>query len=341
MNRGSELSLRDVSRHRPVIYGFCALWIVLHHMISKVPSGVAFAPVRWLKYNGACGVEIFVILAAFGAYHSLKKDPDVRGFYKRRLQRVVPCAFIISAICYGLAGWVDLRSYLGAITFFPYWLGYDGLWYVPFVLTLYLFYPLIHRLQQRYAKALWGLLVLALAFSAWSCYVLVPGNGHWLMPIMRFPLFLLSCIFAPYAERGERIPLWVAPAALVGYLLIAYVCPRGTSDEFLRSVSYIPLSIFMGIALTWLARLFTRCCVGRGLYRFIALCGSVSLEIYLIYNRLLYFMTLYPAYADGRIGSIKLEMVTLLLTLILSLLLNRFCRWLVDRLSAIEVPREV
>lgn len=335
MNRRSSLTMRDVSLHRSVIYGFSALWIVFHHMISKVPSGAIFEPFRWLKFNGAAGVDIFVILSALGAYHSLERNPDVRGFYRRRFLRVVPCAFIISVIAYGLAGWVDPKEFLGAITFFPYWIGFDALWYVPFILTLYLIYPLFYRLQKKCPAALWAILAVTTVLSAYCCYILTPNDGHWLPPIMRLPLFTLGCILAPWADRGGRIPRWTAPASLALYILIAYVYPRGIANSFPRSVSYIFLAVFLIIALTWLARLFTRCAPGRFLYRCLALCGGVSLEIYLIYSRLLYFMEKYPDYRSGRIGSLKLEAVTILLTLILSLLLNRFCIWLTAEFTKI------
>lgn len=337
MNRRSDLTMRDVSLHRSVLYGVMALWIVFHHMISSLPSGILHGPLYWLKFNGAAGVDVFVILSAFGAYHSLEKNPDVRGFYKRRFQRVVPCAFIISVICYGLVSWITIPEFFCAITFFPYWFGQEALWYVPFILTLYLVYPLIYRLQKKCPMALWGILAVTTAFSALSCYVLFPENGHWLPPIMRFPLFTLSCMLAPWAERGGRIPRWAAPASLAAYALIAFVYPRGVVDEFPRSVSYIFLAIFLIIALTWLARLLTRGGLRRFVYRCLAFCGGISLEIYLVYSRLLYFMEKYPLYRSGDIGSFKLEMVTLLLTLILSFLINHFCTWVIRHFSAIPV----
>lgn len=339
MNGCPELTMRDVSLHRPVIYGFTALWIVFYHTISDLPSGALHDALYWLKYNGAVGVEIFVLLSALGCYHSLERNPGVPGFYKRRFLRVAPCAFIVSVICYGLVGWIDVKEFLGAITFFPYWLGFDALWFVPLILTLYLVYPLIHRLQKRYPKAIWGLFAAAVAFSACCCHVLLPGNDHYLMPIVRLPTFLLGCAIAPWADRGGRIPRWVAPVSLALYLLISHL-PGGTSDWFPRSTSYILLSVFAVIALTWLGRLLARAAILHPLYRFLALCGGVSLEIYLIYTRLLYFMAQYPAYASGRIGRFKLEMVTLLLTLILSLLLNRFCAWLARQFGGIRIPQD-
>jgi peptidoglycan/LPS O-acetylase OafA/YrhL len=261
----------------------------------------------------------------------------VLAFYRRRFQRVVPCAFIITTISYGLATWVDIPEFFSAITFFPYWLGADTLWYVPFVLTLYLVYPLVHRLQKKCPIVLWVLWAVLLAFSALCCYILVPENSHWLLPIMRFPLFILGCILAPWADGDSPIPRWAAPATLLGYLLIVFFWPNYKSDEFARSVSYVFLSGFVIIALTWLARLFTRGGLRRFIYRCFALCVGISLEIYLIYSRLLYFMEKIPAYASGRIGHVKLESVTFVLTIILSLLLNRFCAWLTDSFSKIPV----
>ena len=318
--------MKDVSRRRGVIYGVAALWILFCHTITEIPDSALFAPLKWLRFNGSSGVEIFVLLSALGLYHSMERNPDVRGFYWRRFWRVAPAGFLVTAIGFGL---YDGRfsDWLCAVTFFPYWFGKSGLWYVPFILTLYLVYPLIYRLQKKHPRALWGLLVATVALSAFFCYGLFPdGELHYLMPVMRFPIFIIGCILGPWAERGGRIPRWTAPACLAAYLAIALVgYPAGVEQEFLRSVSYIFLAGFTIIATTRVAGWLTRGTFGRLAYAFLNFCGDVSLEIYLIYLRLLYFMQQYPPYLEGRVGSLKLECVAVLLTLILSYALRKLC----------------
>jgi peptidoglycan/LPS O-acetylase OafA/YrhL len=144
------------------------------------------------------------------------------------------------------------------------------------------------------------------------------------MPIVRTPLFLFGCAIAPWADRGERIPGWVAPVSLAAYIAIALL-PDGTTAPFFRGTSYHFLSIFLVIALTRLSQLLAQCNFLRWIYDALVFCGDVSLEIYLIYTRLLYFMAKLPVYKSGGIGHLKLECVTILLTFILAPLLRKSC----------------
>lgn len=66
MKRSAHLTWLDVSRHRPVLYGFAALWIVFFHMECKVPAAGLLLPVSVFQSIGACGVEMFVLLTGPG-----------------------------------------------------------------------------------------------------------------------------------------------------------------------------------------------------------------------------------------------------------------------------------
>ena len=75
-----KLTFGDISAHRPVLYGFSALWVIFLHMSIRIPDSPLFATLWWLKEAGVAGVEIFVLLSGVCATlgsHSVKRGAIV------------------------------------------------------------------------------------------------------------------------------------------------------------------------------------------------------------------------------------------------------------------------
>lgn len=335
----SPVTGRDISRHRSVLYGFAALMILFCHMDFPLPGGPLFAPVRWLRTNGSAGVDIFVLLTGMGLYRSMQKH-TVREFYARRFVRVIPCAFIVSFIYYGLSTG-SLTSLIGSVTFFPNWFGVPGLWFVPFILTAYIVYPALYRLQQRAPKALWVLFGASVLAAAAAYYLLGSVSLGNILAILRIPVFLLGCIIAPALNREIDVPRWIAPVSLVCYALMAschYVF--GSDDLFVLGESYIFLALFLTVVFAKIARLMARMRPLHFVYRSLAIVGGVSLEIYLIFSRLTAMMRRLPVYTSGSISLMKLEILSAFLTLLLSVGLARLCEYLTTLYRRTPVPEE-
>ncbi len=143
-----EISLGALSRHRALLYGFAAAWILLFHMHFQIPNHPALIPLQWFKASGNAGVEMFLLLSGFGLYGSMSRDGSVLSFYRRRFSRVFLPSFIVVAVYYGLIA-TSSSSYVLKLTILPYWLGMRMFWYPPFILGMYLLYPLIFHLQKR------------------------------------------------------------------------------------------------------------------------------------------------------------------------------------------------
>lgn len=334
-----SLTLADVSAHRPVLYGFAALWILLYHMRSTVPDGGILLPLAVFQKLGSCGVDIFLLLTGFGLHASLERNPSVKTFCKKRFQRVLPASLMVILFFYGISGG-GVLGYLARAAIFTYWLGVLNLWYVPFILTLYLLYPAIYRLQKRSPKSLWLLFALSLIPALLVCRF----DNRWTavcdLAVCRFPVFLLGCILAPAVKRGAAIPKWAEPVSLAasGVLLFATVKLPEQFLFFMLSMCYIFLSAFMIMVVTRIARFCTRGPVRRFAYRFMALCGGISLEIYLLFSRIRNMMMELPLYTSGKIGLLKLEILAAFLALVGSLLLSRLSRFIVDAFNSVRIP---
>ena len=75
--RRHEISLSALSRHRPLLYGFAAAWILLFHMQFQLPNHTALIPLKWFKVSGNAGVEMFLLLSGFGLYGSMSREGSV------------------------------------------------------------------------------------------------------------------------------------------------------------------------------------------------------------------------------------------------------------------------
>lgn len=338
MKKAVRLSWLDVSRHRPVLYGFAALWIVFLHMEYTVPSAGALLPLRVFQSLGACGVEIFVLLTGAGLYRSMERDPDILVFYKKRFTRVFVPAVIVGLVHFGVSAG-SLLHWLACSLYFPYWLGIDTLWYVSFILTMYLLYPFLHRIQKRQPRGLWALMLITAAGALAASTVRTEWTETCIRGVSRIPVFLLGCILAPRLERGMEFPLWLTPAALagfVGFYLLAQRFPGAL--YFWRTLGYVCLAVFLILLITWLCERCRLGAPGRFIYRCFAFCGGISLEIYLLFDRICGWLRRLPEYAAGGISLLKLEALALVLTILLGWLLSRMCRNLIKDFNPLDTP---
>ena len=106
-NHSHPVSL--ISQYRMPLMGFAAIWIVAFHSFY---FGTSFfgSLLNFAKASGFVGVDIFFFLSGMGlmmGWH--KKRYTLKGFYLRRLSRILPAYWIV--IVLGLAA----RLVLGAV----------------------------------------------------------------------------------------------------------------------------------------------------------------------------------------------------------------------------------
>lgn len=327
-----RLTVGDVSMHRRALYGFAALWIVFVHVSISFPEGAAFDVLRWLKDAGIAAVDVFVLLSGLGLYRSFRKNPDVRAFYAKRIQRVaLPTVLAVLFT----SPFYDFRfpKLMTNLLILPYWLGQSAMWFSAFILLMYLVYPLIFHIQRKKPWVLWILFTLSVGAAVIPS---VSGSAYWSDCVLgweRIPAFLLGCMLAPWAEDDREIPRWVFPASLSAFIALNLILhPFATRDPFPFFSCCLFLAVCVIIAFTWSARWLCRCGAGRTAYRFLSLCGTASLEFYILFGRLLGIL-------DSMIASpLTLNLTCLLMTIVLSLVLRRLCDFLVQAYRAQKIP---
>ena len=130
-----------LSKYRGFLMGFAILWVMYFHIPLKFATEVGW----FIHRIGFYGVDIFLFLSGLGVYYSLTKRPNVLGFYKARLVRILPAYIIVACASYCLlrldrASALDFFYYISGIGYWTRHARFD--WYIPTQLAFYLITPL-------------------------------------------------------------------------------------------------------------------------------------------------------------------------------------------------------
>lgn len=165
--QNNGLNWNILSQNRSEIMGLATLMIVIFHFFQMSNFLNDNLIIDRLAYAFCSGVEIFIFLSGIGLFYSYQKKPALKDFYKKRLLNVyVP--YLIIALPYTLWWSFVNRS----IILFPlnwalpnYYFGNArDVWYIPFILLMYLLFPLIYKLLFE-SKIYKYRFLLVIAFS--------------------------------------------------------------------------------------------------------------------------------------------------------------------------------
>ena len=334
-----HMNFNDLSKYRPFLYGFSTLWILLFHCGTQVPSEGILLPFSYFQSFGNCGVEIFLLLSGFGLYHSMEMDPNIGTFYKKRLLRVFLPAFLAMS-AFNIVKGGTLLEYIGSSTFVGYWFGIETVWYVAFILTMYLFYPFVYTLQKKSTRNAVILFLLSLLFSFFSeTFHVVDKEIQ--RGISRIPAFLLGCLIAPSVISKKQVSRWTLPVSFCSAMFTALlwkVMEKYGYYYFFRSLAYIVFSILAIAGLCMLARILVKYKPLHGIYQWIAFCGGISLEVYLIFERTLELLGRLPGFSAHPCGGLKLDIAAAILTLFLAVVLQTTTKNIIKSVNSCPVP---
>lgn len=143
-----------ISKYRGAIMGFAALWILFFHewVTLFVNNQVGVNIEGYLKRIGFCGVDIFLLLSGIGLTFAIRKG-NVLTFYYRRIKRILLPFLVMAIIRCALEKWpiIEFWKNISGINFYTKSI-YSFLWFVPAILTLYLFFPWYYKLFTKTKK---------------------------------------------------------------------------------------------------------------------------------------------------------------------------------------------
>lgn len=302
---------QQLSAYRTYLMGFSILWIVFHHVgFFGLCSFTAISD--FVIKLGSCGVDVFLILSAFGSYNSLSKNFNICQFYKRRIIRIIP-AFVIIVLGFHVKHLVDSLSLY-------FWIN-ELLcnWYIGFIIIAYLFYPLIFLVQKRF---MWMPFLIGCTIGGVGTVLLVIYNMDDIhqvpmLMIQRVPVFCLGSLIA---DDRFKFSLRYCYLALSMVLVAIYF-------SFVKNVEYLVYPLYMLLMIPFLSCL--SCLLQKMLTsnmklmkwggQFLHLSGLITLELYLVHMKVI------PILVRHNINGLQGLIVMFACSILLACFVHKFC----------------
>ena len=283
-----------LSKYRVAIMGFAALWILFFHIwepLLEFPSEsglylFAFLE-RFIKRIGYCGVDIFLLLSGSGLTYAIRKE-SLFTFYVRRLRRTLPPFLLVAVLRCFFEKWT-VFDFLGNISGYNFYAKhiYSFLWFVPAIITFYIFFPLYYKL---FSKVKYKWLLTAGVIAIWAVITFLI-RGTMRIDLFAFtnriPIFVTG-IFVGYLTQNykeivikqESILIFILGIGLyLSYLYnygeINIFVPQDTLPNYLIAIS---LPFLLAKLLDVIERHIKL--IGKNLVAFLGFFGAISLELY-------------------------------------------------------------
>lgn len=310
-------TLKDISTYRSELMGWAILWIMMLHF-----TFTQIKPFGFLAQYGFAGVDIFMLVSGFGLFFSLEKNSQIIPFYKKRFLRIFPTYYILGLFASILLYHDNVITYLFRYSTIGFWTGgVYGEWYIPSIVFLYIFTPIIKKL---YDLKLFVIIILICCLPLIASYIIVTNNyipkgePHFFL-LYRIPSFLFGMTCAYWVKHGTS-PKYYYYILLAGIPLFIYLYPQ---HHEIYNYKYLS-TVFLLPSFTLFFLVFSKHL--RPINPIISKIGQASLEIYIIqgmfFHAVLTGMITIPAeYHD----------IISILLIILSSFIGILIHWLMDR----------
>lgn len=277
--------------------GVAALWIYILHEWQTI-SGEHLRALwveTFFKRTGFCGVDIFLFLSGIGITYSLAKSKNVFAFYCKRLKRIILPFFVVALLYYKPYGWTTAVFWQNVlcISFFRKSM-YAFLWFVPAILTFYLFSPLYHHFFIRASGKIRFTLCALIVWLAGTLLVADRMRYDLFGLTNRIPVFIIGILAGWLAREGhvvfDRLTWKLLMLMFLLGLYLSYLSIYQDMYILVPESNCCVPNLLMSVSLSFLLSrlLFTlsnkKCLrfLGRGLTRLLSFFGVFTLEFYCI-----------------------------------------------------------
>lgn len=283
-----RFKLENINHARGVIMGIATLLVMFFHTYidyEEIINNKFLANfLDYLHLRGNIGVDIFLLLSGIGLYFSIGKH-KLSTFYKNRFVRVVP-GFVIVTICYLLYlgepnRIFSILSLTGLIVS-----GDRFLWYIQLILTLYLVFPVIYKIINKYGfSGLFISLCVVILFNTMYSFIDMVGYEKVEIALTRIPVFLIGVYFGKLINDKKTISSRMISISLIVSIIIyvlIYFIFNGYRFMFVQRYLYCILAICLVILISYLYSLIKN--KDNMFFKIICFFGKYSLEIYLVHD---------------------------------------------------------
>ena len=289
-------------KHRNIIYGFCAVWIILFHVFRRI--SMPFIPVITSFVSlGSMAVDLFLFLSGMSLAISADRHQYVytgwKEYFVRRLKRIL-IPYLIVGIPYYL--WNSLAEHEGTIIMkivlfianissANFWLrGTQTTWFVYAIILLYLVFPWLYQFLKKCGRGkVYILLAGMILFAVAASYLPILKNS--VIVWARLPIFTLGILAGIYKDRsfGFRMD-WIL--AIFVLLSLGWIVSMSEIDESIslppvyRYILFIPMTAAAILVIQRLPEELKH-------VQLLATAGNLSLEMYLVHVTLLHPLKYY------------------------------------------------
>ena len=263
--------------NRAYLMGVAMTWIVIFHIYLWCSMSNISTP-WWIQLfdKGALGVDVFLLLSAYGLQCSIENN-TIKRFYKNRIKRLFPLYFLFLLVLFTTFEHLcpfdkmalQTIFQLTGISLFMYAdffsCGFCFDWFTPAIILLYISFPIISKLVRWIEKkgSCYDFLVLLLLVVAG---VWIRENKHFSFGLLaiRMPIIYIGVLIHFYlkCQKYNRLLILCVVAACLGLV---------SGNEEMR-ISLLVLPLLLTFSLTRFQ---------LPLYKFICFIGRHSYEIYL------------------------------------------------------------
>ena len=310
-------ALKDISRYRSQLMGQAIVWIMMLHF-----TFTQIKPLGFIAQYGFAGVDIFMMMSGFGLYFSLIKENRILHFYKKRLLRIFPAYYLLGTFSSIFLFHDDFITYLYRYSTLGFWI--DGVfaeWYIPSIVILYIFAPLIKKTIDNKPIALTFSICITLFFIAYCVvlFELLPVYDPHFFFLYRIPEFIFGmiCAFWIKNKKSSRYFIYILIAGIPIFALLFPNHHEIYNYKYLALAFLLPtftiILLYMSKIIHWLSPIFDKM-------------GKASLEIYMIqgfFSTAIFWGKLtFPDYWH--------DLFTILF-IILSSILGIITHWIIDK----------
>lgn len=332
MKINQTFNLNEISKNKIYLMGIATLLVTIKHSsivfewmnnLGRVGSAVRVL-FFYFKYLGHVGVDIFLILSAAGLYFSLNKDSSIKNYYIRRIKRILPATIIYMIIWYLIIqnrSVLDILKIISGYNLFT--TGERDIWYITYILILYFIYPFLYKCEKKQGRKIYIALIVLILFRNYIYSIFDPIHFDNIeIALRRTPIFLLGCYFAKDIKNGRTIKkaLSVSIILLIASFGLTIKGYESGTELWSRLDRYVGNVYAISVII---ASIYVISIIRRKVYEVIKWIGMYSLEIYLIFDKVLLLFEKYIV-IQNKNYSIFTNIICFVITCVLSFLLKKF-----------------
>ncbi len=283
------MEINLLSKYRAALMGVAMLFIAVFHSTLTIDNIIGL---RFIKFAGDIGVDIFFFVSGIGMFYSFLKTTDIKSFYRKRLIRILPAWVVLNlvvqlydAIFNGFnPGWFVLN-----MTGLSFWLtGSLYYWYVPAILVLYLVTPFFMKMFEKNIKKAYAFLAIAWIVCIGLCFVV--HNAHFFIILFRVPVYFTGIYAGKLCYDKTKVDgKWTVITALLFFISLVpeiIIMKYNETVSFIRyDFKYLCFFVTVVTGTILLAHIFAKCNMEKGVVvRCLSYIGGCTLEIYLLHE---------------------------------------------------------